>query len=491
MPKLSSPKKIPQVATDDRDENDLLVFEAESTQTKTAGVADENPLALLKSSRPIPGIDSTKASGTSLPNGPQGDPHRVWNILVVDDDPSVFEVTKLALSNYEFRGKGLHLLRATNEAEAIALLHEDRPIALVILDVVMEHPDSGLRLVKYIRNHLGNNKIQIILRTGQPGDQPEEVIVQIYAINDYKLKTELTRDKLFTCVTLALRTYEQSHDVLDLANRLMVTNTKLIALNSSLETQVSERTDQLKHKSHELSEAYIDICNLLRIMTHDQNNYLAITLANAEIIPKISDSSQIQKRAENIQWAVKAQRDLIQKISRFDALKSGKSSYELSAINLADALAKTMTTFEAQLLDKHITLEIDNQCPPDTKVMVDQTIFVSSILNNLISNGIKFSQKGSKIKMTCLPYGNNQVKLKVKDHGIGIPPELLAGLFSFNVRTTRLGTSGEKGTGFGMPIVKSLVEKMKGTIEVQSSEKTDEDSDHGTTFTITVQKAAS
>ncbi len=413
-----------------------------------------------------------------------------WSILVVDDDPSVFEATKLALSNYEFRGKGIKLLKATNETEAMTILSGEIPIALVILELVMENPDSGLRLVKYIRNDLGNNKTQIILRTGQPGDQPKEHTLKLYSINDYKLKTELTRDKLFTCVTLAIRTYDQSHAVIDLANRLMVNNAKLITLNSSLEAQVLERTNQLNQKSNELSEAYIDICNLLRIMTHDQNNYLAITLSNAEIVLKSTTDPKLQKRAENILWAVKSQRDLIQKISRFDALKTGKSSYETSPVLLTEVITQSHKTFESQLQAKQISFQIDNQCHSDTKILVDPTIFVSSVLNNLISNAIKFSPEGSNIVLGCHLDGSSLIRLTVKDEGIGMPPDLLNGLFSFSIRTNRLGTSGEKGTGFGMPIVKTILEKMHGTITVYSTEENSDSDKHGTTFIITVQKAA-
>jgi signal transduction histidine kinase len=79
----------------------------------------------------------------------------------------------------------------------------------VLLDVIMETDAAGLDLVEYIRNELRNETVRIILRTGQPGQAPERRVIVQYDINDYKAKTELTADKLFTSLTAALRSYQQ------------------------------------------------------------------------------------------------------------------------------------------------------------------------------------------------------------------------------------------------------------------------------------------
>ena len=79
----------------------------------------------------------------------------------------------------------------------------------MLLDVIMETDAAGLDLVEYIRNELKNETVRIILRTGQPGQAPERRVIVQYDINDYKAKTELTADKLFTSLTAALRSYQQ------------------------------------------------------------------------------------------------------------------------------------------------------------------------------------------------------------------------------------------------------------------------------------------
>ncbi|MBL4692118.1 MAG: diguanylate cyclase [Magnetovibrio sp.] len=151
----------------------------------------KRPLNLKPSSAPIP---------TSL-NKPK------WRVLVVDDEEEVHAVTKLILSKIKFKGRGLEILSAYSAAEAVEVLNREKDIAIVFLDVVMETDDAGLKLVKIIRKDMANHMVRIILRTGQPGQAPEENIIIDYDINDYKSKNELTAQKLFTVVISSLRAY--------------------------------------------------------------------------------------------------------------------------------------------------------------------------------------------------------------------------------------------------------------------------------------------
>ena len=134
---------------------------------------------------------------------------RGWMIAVIDDDPAVHEGTRFALYDYVLDGQGLQILSAHSAEEGRKLLAARPDIAVVLLDVVMETDQAGLDLVDFIRNELRNETVRIILRTGQPGQAPERRVIVDYDINDYKAKTELTADKLFTALTSALRSYQQ------------------------------------------------------------------------------------------------------------------------------------------------------------------------------------------------------------------------------------------------------------------------------------------
>jgi signal transduction histidine kinase/DNA-binding NarL/FixJ family response regulator len=140
---------------------------------------------------------------------PTGESGPRWKVAVIDDDPAVHDGTRFALADYRLHGQGLEILSAHSAADGRELMRRHSDIAVVLLDVIMETDDAGLKLVDFIRNELKNETVRIILRTGQPGQAPERRVIVDYDINDYKAKTELTADKLFTSLTAALRSYQQ------------------------------------------------------------------------------------------------------------------------------------------------------------------------------------------------------------------------------------------------------------------------------------------
>jgi diguanylate cyclase (GGDEF)-like protein len=131
-----------------------------------------------------------------------------WRVLIVDDDSDVHVVSRLILSKVVFKHRPIELLYANSAVQARDMLITEKNIAVILLDVVMETEDAGLKLVKIIREELNNHDVRIILRTGQPGQAPEERVIVEFDINDYKAKNELTSQKLFTAVISALRSYE-------------------------------------------------------------------------------------------------------------------------------------------------------------------------------------------------------------------------------------------------------------------------------------------
>ena len=145
----------------------------------------------------------------NLPHAGAAGPAAVWRVLIVDDDADVHTTTTFALGNLDMQQRPLEFLHAYSAAEARALLARECDIAVILLDVVMEEDDAGLHLVRFIREQLKLADVRIILRTGQPGYAPEIEAIRDFDINDYKTKSELTRIKLFTTVTAAIRSYEQ------------------------------------------------------------------------------------------------------------------------------------------------------------------------------------------------------------------------------------------------------------------------------------------
>ncbi|AFZ17753.1 family 3 adenylate cyclase [Allocoleopsis franciscana PCC 7113] len=163
--------------------------------------ADEDDDELICANSEDKQILFTNANELSLSTGDS------WKILIVDDEAEIHHITKLVLSEFIFDGIPLRFISAYSGEEAKTLIETHPDTALILLDVVMESDDAGLEVVKYIRDVLGNSLVRIILRTGQPGQAPEDVVIIHYDINDYKTKTELTTRKLFTTIVTALRAF--------------------------------------------------------------------------------------------------------------------------------------------------------------------------------------------------------------------------------------------------------------------------------------------
>jgi response regulator RpfG family c-di-GMP phosphodiesterase len=131
-----------------------------------------------------------------------------WTVLIVDDDEAVHTITRLVLKGLTFRNRPVQLLSAYTEENGIEVLRAHPEVALVLLDVVMETDDAGLRAVRRVREELNNVNVRVVLRTGQPGKAPERDVVVRYEIDGYELKTEQTSQNLVTLVIAALRSFD-------------------------------------------------------------------------------------------------------------------------------------------------------------------------------------------------------------------------------------------------------------------------------------------
>ncbi|MBF0318268.1 MAG: SpoIIE family protein phosphatase [Nitrospirae bacterium] len=151
-------------------------------------------------------LDDLFADETEAEAGAPRDTDK-WKVLIVDDEPGVHDATILSLMDVVFDDKELTFLQACSGLEAKALIEANPDCCIILLDVVMETDDAGLQVVRHIRDVLKNGLVRIILRTGQPGQAPEDKVIMQYEINDYKSKNDLTKQKLFTAIISALRDY--------------------------------------------------------------------------------------------------------------------------------------------------------------------------------------------------------------------------------------------------------------------------------------------
>jgi serine phosphatase RsbU (regulator of sigma subunit) len=162
-----------------------------------------------------------------------------WEMLIVDDETDVHQMTRMVLTNYTYEDKQLDIFSAYSAEQAKQLLVQHPNLALILLDVVMETNDAGLKFAEYVRDTVNNCFVRIVLRTGQPGYAPEKEIICKYDINDYTNKSELTAQRIFTLVTANLRAYS---------------DIRLIeSYRQNLEDKVAQRTVQLAKANQEIT----------------------------------------------------------------------------------------------------------------------------------------------------------------------------------------------------------------------------------------------
>lgn len=159
---------------------------------------------------------------------------KFWRILVIDDDESVHQVTKLVLADAEIEYRNLDIVSAFSSKEAKEILLKDDSFCMAFVDVVMETDHAGLELVEWIRKDLKNQSIRLVLRTGQAGSAPEAKVIKEFDINDYKEKTDFTANKMVTTVYASIRAYRDIMTIqrsLDAFKKLIEATHDLLKIN--------------------------------------------------------------------------------------------------------------------------------------------------------------------------------------------------------------------------------------------------------------------
>lgn len=289
---------------------------------------------------------------------------------------------------------------------------------------------------------------------------------------------------LNTCIIMLLFFLEQFH--LLPANTLpdVYRNSMIISSYIGLDLLVAaftitaikvnnEKNNELK-KSKDLTE------NLLRILCHDINNPLTIVRISSKhldnVDPELSlrSANRIRRASEDIQR-------ITESVSSWMAHKDGKIALHKQKIDIQDAIDHIHFSFEDKLKDKDITINF-KVSDINLQIIGDRTAIFYQIFNNVISNAIKFSFEKSIIDISIFQ-SNKFILFKVRDYGVGIKAEMINKIFSPYDRTTSRGTRNEIGTGFGLPIVAAVAERMNGKIVIENMNLKD-GNDRGTEVTI-------
>jgi two-component system, sensor histidine kinase and response regulator len=376
-------------------------------------------------------------------------------LLIVDDVKLNIKIVTNLLKD-----TSINIISTTDPREVVSLCQQNKP-HLILLDYEMPHL-SGLEVCELLKKDEKFKEIPIVFFTSF---DDEENISRAFNAGgiDYLVKPV----KKAELVARVQNIVAQQH----LLKEVNITKQQL---HGQLE----------EHKT------------LTRVLIHDVVNPLTIFQGiirriRIKIDRKESDDEFVLTQMDKMSEAYDRIMELIEYIKEARSLEENKKEIKLVPVDLIAVLKETQSIFQEKLQNKNLTLNLGNiEEMSELWITSEKVTVLNSVINNIISNSIKFSFEDSSIDLHVEDF-NNMIILSVRDHGVGMGQELINKVFDKNSATTRLGTDGEKGTGFGMPLVKAYMEKYNGHIRILSSEKTDKSTKHGTKTILTFLKAKS
>ncbi|MEI6557203.1 MAG: hybrid sensor histidine kinase/response regulator [Rhodospirillaceae bacterium] len=376
-----------------------------------------------------------------------------WLVLVVDDEPDVIAITRTALTGCAFEKRPLQIIGAGSAAAGRALLEQHPEIAVVLLDVVMETDDAGLRLAVAIREELQRQAVRIVLRTGQPGFAPERDVILRYDINDYRLKTDLTAQSLFTTVIAALRGYTE------IVARLRAEEAAVLANRA--------KTEFLANINHELRTPLNAIIGLAELM----DNEVFGTFANETYRGFVRDIITSGKALNETLGAILDVANI-----EFTNLKLTPEC--LDAATLFQRVVKPLAPQAARA-----GISITEQVPETLPQLWGDGRRLRQLLLNLLSNAIKFNRSGGLVALRAETAGDGRVVLSITDTGIGMTAEdIRVALTPFGQVDGSLSRRRD-GSGLGLPLARMIADLHGGGLEIASTPG------HGTTVRVTLPAA--
>lgn len=392
-------------------------------------------------------------------------------ILLVDDRPDNLMSMEIVLEN-----QGYKFYKATSGKDALKILLKEEDFSLILLDVRMPIMD-GYETAELIYQREKLRLVPIIFITGQ--DYEEAAMFKGYQAGavDY-IRKPFNPQILRSKVAVFAELHRKNQLLSKQEEKLRVINEDLMRLNAELENRVKERTSQLEALNSELKDLNLSKDKFLSVISHDLRNPATALIATSEKLSRdieklatgdIKNLSNIihrtahkivQQLNELVDWA-KKQRE--------------KTSFTPQKINLLKGMDDSLELLKANAAQKDITLI--NNVADEIYVNAD-SLMLRSIVQNLVTNAIKYTPQNGSITITAEP-SDKMVEVCVRDTGIGMNSDTMGRLFD-EVNSSSRGTNNEHGTGLGLILVKDFVTQHGGTIGVESTEG------KGTCFMFTI-----
>lgn len=365
-------------------------------------------------------------------------------VLVVEDSPTQALQLRLLLESDGFRVDGVASL-----ADALAFVAATH-VDAVAFDLML--PDST-----------GLDGLKALLAAA-----PRVAVVVLTANSDERLALAAlgcgAEDYLFK------GQFDQS---------LLVRTMRYAIERHRFRAQLEELTSELRTKNAELARTNEEKNRFLSIAAHDLRNPLGVILGYTELMLS-GDAGPVTDEQTEVLGVVRSSSDfmlgLINDLLDFSMIQSGVIRLDLRRTDLAAMIRKNVTTNQVVAEKKRIKLVFEQQC--DLELVIDRRKF-EQVLNNLVSNAIKFSHRGTRVDVRLERDGDHAI-ISVTDQGVGIPSGEVDKLFRPFQKTSARTTGGERSTGLGLAIVRNIVESHGGRIWCES------DVGRGSTFRISL-----
>jgi len=375
-------------------------------------------------------------------------------ILIVDDTPENLSILGEFLSDYKVKV-------ALDGPKALAVAFSDPKPDLILLDIMMPGMD-GYEVCIKLKENSGTKDIPVIFISAMNEVADKVKGFQVGAV-DYVTKPfqiEEVKSRINTHITLS-----------ELRNRLK-------NINQELEQKVVDRTAEFLIAKDKAEESNRIKSYFLALMSHELRTPMSGILGFSEaLMGELEDDGQ-KDFASMINQSAKRLHNTLDSILTFSNLESGKMKPKYTEFEVNEKIKGILRVHEVSAQSKNLPLNFISGVQ-DLKVKLDETMF-EIIMNHLISNAIKYSNKGEIATAIGIENidGTQYFSLSVMDQGDGIPEDKQSVIFEEFRQVDEGRGRGFEGVGLGLSLVKRYIDLMNGKIELISKVKV------GSTFIV-------